>query len=43
MKMFFAILACVLLVAAAIYYKASVWGECRQTNSVLYCWQLISK
>ena len=43
MKMFAIIVGVALLVSAAVYYKVSVWNECRETNSGIYCWQLISK
>ena len=27
----------------AVAWKVSVWNECRETNSRMFCWSLISK
>jgi len=33
----------VIAISVAIYLNLSVWTECRETNSFLYCLQLLNK
>jgi hypothetical protein len=43
MKMGAIAVGLVLLVSVGVYFKIAVWTECRQDNSVFYCWQLLNK
>lgn len=38
-----AVLAAVAIIGLAIWWEVSVWQECRETNSWLYCWRVISR
>lgn len=33
----------ILILAASVAWEYSVWEECRQTNSFLYCLRVLSK
>lgn len=37
------ILGIMLILAVPLYIKVATWGECRTTNSVVYCINLITR
>lgn len=43
MKPALAVAAVVLLIAFGVALQVSVWNECRETNSFLYCLRIISR
>lgn len=43
LKLFAIINLVAAVVAGLVYYEVSIWNECRQTNSFLYCVRVVSK
>lgn len=43
MKEFLYILAIIGVIMLGLWYQATVWQECRETNSFLYCMRLVGR